>query len=188
VKEFDAILKPNGTIIYLGTPQTEMTLYRELESRGYVTTIWPARYPKDLKDRESYGHRLAPMLAGELDADPRLYWEPTDPIRFDDTDLRERELSYGKGGFALQFMLNPNLSDAEKYPLKLRDFIVGRFSMENAPTTLQWLTAASNNPSRWNWWPPPSTKSPTAYRTWPRTPNTPPAKCATPRPRRSKAR
>lgn len=144
VKEFDAILKPNGTIIYLGTPQTEMTLYRELESRGYVTTIWPARYPKDLKDRESYGHRLAPMLAAELDEDPRLYWEPTDPVRFDDTDLRERELSYGKGGFALQFMLNPNLSDAEKYPLKLRDFIVGRFSLENAPTTLQWLPNGTN--------------------------------------------
>ncbi|MFL1495762.1 DNA maturase B, partial [Pseudomonas antarctica] len=53
VKEFDAILKPGeaSTIIYLGTPQTEMTLYRELENRGYVTTIWPARYPKDQKDR-----------------------------------------------------------------------------------------------------------------------------------------
>ena len=146
VKEFDAILKPGeaSTIIYLGTPQTEMTLYRELEKRGYVTTIWPARYPKDLKDRESYGHRLASMIAGELDADGTLYWQPTDPVRFDDTDLRERELSYGKGGFALQFMLNPNLSDAEKYPLKLRDFIVGRFSLETAPTTFQWLPNGNN--------------------------------------------
>ncbi|WP_236692215.1 phage terminase large subunit [Pseudomonas fildesensis] len=146
VKEFDAILKPGeaSTIIYLGTPQTEMTLYRELENRGYVTTIWPARYPKDQKDRESYGHRLAPMIANELEADGTLYWKPTDPVRFDDTDLRERELSYGKGGFALQFMLNPNLSDAEKYPLKLRDFIVGRFSLDTAPTTLQWLPNGNN--------------------------------------------
>ncbi|WP_201778995.1 phage terminase large subunit [Pseudomonas fildesensis] len=146
VKEFDAILKPGeaSTIIYLGTPQTEMTLYRELENRGYVTTIWPARYPKNQKDRESYGHRLAPMIANELEADGTLYWKPTDPVRFDDTDLRERELSYGKGGFALQFMLNPNLSDAEKYPLKLRDFIVGRFSLDTAPTTLQWLPNGNN--------------------------------------------
>ncbi|UZT50117.1 terminase large subunit [Enterobacter phage 02_vB_Eclo_IJM] len=45
VKEFDAILKPGGTVIYLGTPQTEMTLDRQLEGRGYSTTIWPARYP-----------------------------------------------------------------------------------------------------------------------------------------------
>ncbi|OZO00940.1 DNA maturase B [Pseudomonas sp. IB20] len=146
VKEFDAILKPGdaSTIIYLGTPQTEMTLYRELENRGYVTTIWPARYPKDQKDRESYGHRLAPMITRELEADGTLYWKPTDPVRFDDADLRERELSYGKGGFALQFMLNPNLSDAEKYPLKLRDFIVGRFSLDTAPTTLQWLPNGNN--------------------------------------------
>jgi hypothetical protein len=144
VKEFDAILKPGGTIIYLGTPQTEMTLYRELEGRGYVTTIWPARYPKDQKDWESYGPRLAPMLQAELMTDEGLFWQPTDPVRFDDKDLRERELSYGKGGFALQFMLNPNLSDAEKYPLKLRDFIVGTFDMMKGPTTLTWMPNASN--------------------------------------------
>ncbi len=144
VKEFDAILKPGGTIIYLGTPQTEMTLYRELEGRGYVTTIWPARYPKDQADWDSYGPRLAPMLAAELQADGSLFWAPTDEVRFDDKDLRERELSYGKGGFALQFMLNPNLSDMEKYPLKLRDFIVGTFAQDKGPTTLIWMPNASN--------------------------------------------
>ncbi|WZX11508.1 DNA packaging protein B [Pseudomonas phage YZU-PF-006] len=144
VKEFDAILKPGGTIIYLGTPQTEMTLYRELEGRGYVTTIWPARYPKDKADWDSYGPRLAPMLDAELRADGSLFWAPTDSVRFDDKDLRERELSYGKGGFALQFMLNPNLSDMEKYPLKLRDFIVGTFAQDKGPTTLVWMPNASN--------------------------------------------
>lgn len=150
VKEFDAILKPNGTIIYLGTPQTEMTLYRELEDRGYSTTIWPARYPRDEADLESYFHakggrsRLDPDMLAELEADPRLFWKPTDPVRFDEADLRERELSYGKGGFALQFMLNPNLSDIEKYPLKLRDFIVAALDMSMAPTTWQWLPNPRN--------------------------------------------
>jgi hypothetical protein len=144
VKEFDAILKPGGTIIYLGTPQTEMTLYRELENRGYTTTIWPARYPRDHKDLENYGHRLAPMLLKELMADEGLFWQPTDPVRFDDEDLRERELSYGKGGFALQFMLNPNLSDAERYPLKLRDLIVAALDGEKAPLSYQWLPNNGN--------------------------------------------
>ncbi len=143
VKEFDAILKPGGTIIYLGTPQTEMTLYRELEGRGYVTTIWPARYPKDQADLDSYGPRLAPMLLRDMQAGAD-FWEPTDTVRFDDKDLRERELSYGKGGFALQFMLNPNLSDMEKYPLKLRDFIVGTFALDKGPTTLTWLPNTAN--------------------------------------------
>lgn len=159
VKEFDAILKPDGTIIYLGTPQTEMTLYRELEDRGYVTTIWPARYPRDLKDLESYWQpykkdgdgrvtgdrsRLAPAMLAELEADPRLFWAPTDPVRFDEQDLRERELSYKKAGFALQFMLNPSLGDIEKYPLKLRDFIVAPLSLDTAPTTWQWLPNPNN--------------------------------------------
>lgn len=145
VKEYDAILKPNGTIIYLGTPQCEQTLYRELENRGYCTTIWTARYPKDKADLESYGERLAPMLMNDLkDNAEALYWQPTDPIRFDDEDLRERELSYGKAGFAMQFMLNPNLSDAERYPLKLRDFIVAALEVTKAPLTYGWLPNPQN--------------------------------------------
>ena len=145
VKEFDAILKPGGTIIYLGTPQNEMTLYRELEGRGYTTTIWPARYPRDKKDWQSYGDRLAPMLQAELEEDPEsFYWRPTDEVRFDDTDLKERELSYGKAGFALQFMLNPNLSDAEKYPLKLRDLIVADLDPASSPLVYQWLPNPQN--------------------------------------------
>lgn len=145
VKEFDAILKPGGTIIYLGTPQNEMTLYRELEGRGYTTTIWPARYPLDRKDWQSYGDRLAPMLQAELEEDPEsFYWRPTDEVRFDDTDLKERELSYGKAGFALQFMLNPNLSDAEKYPLKLRDLIVADLDPASSPMVYQWLPNPQN--------------------------------------------
>lgn len=145
VKEFDAILKPGGIIIYLGTPQNEMTLYRELEGRGYTTTIWPARYPRDRKDWQSYGDRLAPMLQAELEEDPEsFYWRPTDEVRFDDTDLKERELSYGKAGFALQFMLNPNLSDAEKYPLKLRDLIVADLDPESSPMVYQWLPNPQN--------------------------------------------
>lgn len=150
VKEFDAILKPGGTIIYLGTPQTEMTLYRELETRGYSTTIWPARYPRDQKELESYFHasgnrsRIAPLMLQELEDDPRLYGAPTDPVRFDEDDLRERELSYKKAGFAMQFMLNPNLGDAEKFPLKLRDFIVAALDGEKAPTTWQWLPNPRN--------------------------------------------
>lgn len=143
VKEFDAVLKPNGHVLYLGTPQTEMTIYRELENRGYKTTIWTARYPADRKDFESYGGRLAPMLVRDLETNPKLYGKPTDE-RFDDDDLNERALSYGKAGFALQFMLNPNLSDAERYPLKLRDLIVGMFPVDTAPMTLTWMPNRSN--------------------------------------------
>lgn len=145
VKEFDAILKPNPEcmVIYLGTPQNEQSLYNELLKRGYTTLIWPARYPKDDKQRSAYGDRLAPFLAAKYDAAPEeLSWQPTDPQRFTHEDLLEREISYGKAGFALQFMLDTSLSDAEKYPLRLRDLIVAEFSITSAPMVWEWLPGA----------------------------------------------
>lgn len=156
VKEFDAILMstedlasiglPPGEIVYLGTPQTEMTVYGALEGRGYDIRIWPARYP-DGKRRDRYGPRLAPMLATALATDPTLATQcggrgaPTDPGRFTDLDLCEREASYGRSGFALQFMLDPALSDAERYPLKLADLMVMDLDAKLGPVSLAWASS-----------------------------------------------
>ena len=52
-------------------------------------------------------------------ADDTLVGQPTDTLRFSDFDLLEREASYGGSGFALQFMLDTRLSDAQRYPLKV---------------------------------------------------------------------
>ncbi len=134
VTEFDAVLKPldSSRIIYLGTPQTEESLYDVLQDKGYVTRIWPSRYPK--QDQVArYGDRIAPSLMQELDADPTKEWEPTDPMRFDEGDLIERELSYGRSGYALQFQLDTSLSDADRHPLKLKDLIVMSVDTDTAP-------------------------------------------------------
>lgn len=140
VKEFDAVIKPNGTIIYLGTPQNEMSLYNELQERGYTAIIYPARYPYDDAHRASYGDKLAKFIADKYDSDPKRYaGKPTDPLRFNEEDLQKRELSYRRAGFLLQFMLDTSLSDADKYPLKLKDLIVGSFSLDEAPMKLTWL-------------------------------------------------
>ena len=134
VKEFDAVLKPEGKIIYLGTPQNEMSLYNVLLSRGYDMRVWPARYPTLERAEKAYGGRLAPFLYETLQEKlEAVYGLPTDDKRFDDTDLLERELSYGRSGFALQFMLDTSLSDANKYPLKLSDLIVYSCDKDTAP-------------------------------------------------------
>ncbi|MGQ5253982.1 phage terminase large subunit [Xanthomonas arboricola pv. corylina] len=138
IKEFDAVLKPGGQVIYLGTPQTEESLYNKLPERGYDIRIWPARFPKDMKQRVAYGAMLAPMIAAAFDDNQALAWTPTDSKRFDEKDLMEREASYGRAGFALQFMLDTTLSDAEKYPLKLSDFIVMDVDREVAPIRVVW--------------------------------------------------
>jgi len=137
VKEFDAVLKPDGKIIYLGTPQNEMSLYNVLLNRGYEMRVWPARYPTLERAEKAYGGKLAPTLYESLQTNlEAVYGLPTDPKRFDDDDLLERELSYGRSGFALQFMLDTSLSDANKYPLKLSDLLVYSCDKDTAPEKL----------------------------------------------------
>jgi|TARA_R100000951_G_scaffold114785_3_gene120829 hypothetical protein len=135
VKEFDAVLKPEGKIIYLGTPQCEMSLYNTLTERGYQLRVWPARYPRAEK-LINYSDRLAPILLSSFEEDPELEWQPTDPKRFHEEDLLERELSYGRSGFALQFMLDTSLSDGDRYPLKLSDLLVMSCDSTTAPEKL----------------------------------------------------
>lgn len=136
--EFDAILSPNGRTMYLGTPQSEMTVYTELYKKGYEMRIYPARVPTR-EEADLYGAKLAPMIREmmlERDAG-----QSTDPLRFTDVDLAERELSYGRSGFQLQFMLNPSLADGDKYPLKIDDLVIAAVN-DKLPEEVYW----SNNP------------------------------------------
>ena len=138
VKEFDAIIKPEvGRIIFLGTPQTEMSLYNTLEERGYKTKIWTALYPTK-EQTIGYGSKLSTIISNITDKEGK----PTDPERFDDIDLLERLSSYGRSGFNLQFMLDTTMSDANRYPLKLNDLIVasGCTTWKKAPAQIQWAS------------------------------------------------
>ena len=142
VKEFDAVLKPGGSVVYLGTPQTEMSLYETLPERGYEVRIWPSRYPEE-KQVIRYSNKLAPFIQDRLDRGA-IVGDPTDPLRFDAEDLLERELSYGRSGFALQFQLDTSLSDADKYPLKLSDLIIMGVDSTTAPEKPVWTKDPRN--------------------------------------------
>lgn len=139
VKEFDAILKPGGQVVYLGTPQTESSLYNLLSARGYAVRIWPVLYPSE-EERLAYGERLAPDVEEDL-AKGATVGQTTEPARFSMLDLEERRMSYGAAGFALQFMLNTSLSDADRYPLKLRDLVVTSLNPELAPERIIWAAS-----------------------------------------------
>lgn len=135
-----AILMPGGDSIGLGTPQSTQTIYSGFEERGYKIRIWPARYPNE-EQLAKYEGRLAPSMERRLADDSGLVGKPTDPMRFDDADLLEREAEYGRSGFALQFMLDTTLSDENRYPLKLRDLIVMDVDSERAPARITWATS-----------------------------------------------
>lgn len=142
VKEFDAVLVPGGEVTYLGTPQSEQSLYNILPTRGYEVRIWPARYPQVTTD--AYWSRLAPSIQKAIEDNPALSMDcfgrgaPTEPTRFHDIDLMERMASYGRGGFAMQFMLSTTLSDKDRYPLKLSDFMVLSLNPAMAPVAAVW--------------------------------------------------
>lgn len=134
VKEFDAILKPQGRVLYLGTPQVEDTLYTKLLARGYDMRIYPAEIPER---PDNYNGRLAPYVTKRVEAGwaPRT---PLDPDRFGREDLLERLTSYGAIGYALQFMLDVSPSEADKHPLKLSDLMVTDIDPEVCPARLVW--------------------------------------------------
>ena len=136
VKEFDAVIKPDGKIIFLGTPQTENSLYEKLQLRGYQCRIWPVRQPTE-EQRQRYGIRLAPYISSSNTSSGQT----TEPSRFTDEDLLVREASYGRSGFALQFMLDPRLSDQDRYPLKLSDLQVLSLDPVRGPTYAVWSNA-----------------------------------------------
>lgn len=145
-KDFSSI-NTHGETLYLGTPQSKDSIYKTLPARGFDVRIWPGRYPT----REELEHyqpgTLAPMIIEAMDADPSLMTgggldgtrgKPTDPARYDEEALQEKELDWGPEGFSLQYMLDTSLADSARTKIKLSDMIVGAWSTDSAPEVIQY--------------------------------------------------
>ena len=142
--EAESILTPkdDSRICYLGTPQTTFTVYRKLAERNYRPFVWPSRYPRKSK-LSQYEGLLAPQIVEDLETGA-LEWDVTDPDRFDNDDLIEREAAMGRSNFMLQFQLDTSLSDAEKFPLKMADLVVTSVNPESAPDAVVWCSDPQN--------------------------------------------
>ena len=140
--EAESILTPkdDSRIMYLGTPQTVFTVYRKLAERNYRPFVWPARFPRNLSNYEGL---IAPQLQEDIDQGAEK-WQVTDPDRFNEEDLIEREAAMGRSNFMLQFMLDTSLSDAEKFPLKMADLIVTSVNPKSAPDNIVWCSDPRN--------------------------------------------
>ena len=92
--EAESILTPkdDSRIMYLGTPQTTFTIYKKLAERNYRPLVWPARVPRKMTNYEGV---IAPELQADIDRGAKP-WDVTDPDRFQDDDLLEREASMGR--------------------------------------------------------------------------------------------
>ncbi len=135
-----------GDIIFLGTPQTEESIYNTLvKEMGFRCLTIPVRYPNVdklknyiLTDTQTGDNVdiLAPYLRRMFDEEKISHGQCTDS-RFGDEELLHIEAK-GKASFALQFMLDTSLSDAERYPLRQADLIVMSCNPLKAPLTVQW--------------------------------------------------
>jgi len=146
--DFEPITKTEhgkGDQIFLGTPQTEESVYNVLVvEMGFRCMCIPVRYPTREKVPNytllSAGRVPVDILAAYLralhDSGQLDYGIPTD-TRFGHDELLRTE-SKGRAEFALGYMLDTSLSDAERYPLKLHDLIVFATNVMKAPRTLQW--------------------------------------------------
>lgn len=150
-KDFTSICQ-KGRIMYLGTPQTVDSIYNNLPDRGYVIRVWTGRFPTT-EELPTYDGKLAPYLQNMMDNDPTLQigggidgsrGQPTDPVLLGEEALTKKELDQGPSYFNLQHMLNTNLSDEERHPLKTKNLVVMDFPIDEGPSEIQWLPSTPN--------------------------------------------
>lgn len=139
-KDFTSICT-SGRIIWLGTPQTQESIYNSLPGRGVAIRIWPGRYPTPAQ-MKNYGAHLDPSMRRAIELNPALQegggllgdqGKPVDPILLGEDALQKKERDQGAAYFQLQHMLSTALSDAQKYPLKPHNLVVMRGASDRFP-------------------------------------------------------
>ncbi len=150
-KDFTSICQ-KGRIMYLGTPQTTDSIYNNLPTRGYVIRVWTGRFPTK-EELPYYEGTLSPYLQNLMDNDPTLQiggglqgerGKATDPVIVNEEALCSKELDQGPAYFNLQHMLNTNLSDEQRHPLKPRNLIMMPVPVDKAPGEITWMPTPQN--------------------------------------------
>lgn len=137
-----------GRIVYLGTPQTDASIYNQLPAMGFAVRVWPGRYPT-AEQMENYGSSLAPIIRSALTLNPQLQTgggaagdqgQPTDDVLMPEMSLQGKEAKQGPSFFQLQHMLCSKLSDAMKFPLKPINIIVMRLTEQHPANVVRGMT------------------------------------------------
>jgi hypothetical protein len=149
-KDFTSICQ-KGRIMYLGTPQTVDSIYNNLSMRGYEIRVWTGRVPTN-EEAKHYGDTLAPYIRQMMD-DPKnqigggvdgTRGQPTDPVILGEEALTSKELDQGAAYFNLQHMLNTELSDENRHPLKTKNLLVMPFPIDKGPGEITWMPSPQN--------------------------------------------
>lgn len=140
IAEYEDVIIPDSAniITLIGTPQTEESVYFSSAALGYTMIRVPAEYPS--LDDENID-TIAPFLLSKIQAGVVKQGEPVYPERMDAEALARKRAITPPARYQLQMLLNTSLSDADRYPLKLRDLIVFDSDPEVFPVRLIWSNA-----------------------------------------------
>jgi hypothetical protein len=137
LRECESLVMEGGQVLYMGTPQTEESIYTKLDNAGYKIRRWPSELP-DPED-EVRSHNVSPWLIHRVRQGEAI-GSPSYPERFPLSRLIEKK-AQGLAYYNLQFLLDTSLADEERYPLKLRNLIVLDTPIDMAPSNVLWGTA-----------------------------------------------
>lgn len=131
LKEVENVRNPvdHGRVIFLGTYQSTDSIYLKLP---YEIVKFPATMP-DIDIEAEVLHVDPYILELCLEAGRSV-----DPMRFPEKVLEEKKAKLGPRNFALHYKLDPTLSDANKYPLRLEDLIVMDVPVDVFPEKVVW--------------------------------------------------
>ena len=140
VEEISALMLPPNeklnvypTVRVLGTPQSTHTIYRTIERLGYYTKIWPIEKPEP-EIVEGYGEntdgtkRLAQMIF-EHEGEPGT---PMEPQRFTPVEISGLRMKFTRPSYNRQYLLSTDLSDSERFPIKIKDAMFTEFAEKSA--------------------------------------------------------
>ena len=141
----DIVIADTANIVTaVGTPQTQDSVYFRLADLGYDLIRVPAEFPE--LDDENLG-TLASFLRerledpDDLEASPG---KPTYPERMGEEYLQNKKDITPPARYRLQMLLDPSLADEERYPLKLRHFIVFDSDPDLLPLRLLWSNESTH--------------------------------------------
>jgi len=136
LRECESLIMEGGYILYMGTPQTEESIYNKLDDAGYRICRWPAELPPP--DDEVRCRNVDEWLVRR--AREEGAGQPSYPERFPMERLLEKK-AMGLAYYNLQMLLDTALSDEERYPLKLKNLIVFDTPADMGPSNIVWGTA-----------------------------------------------
>lgn len=142
VKEFNDIIVPETQeVLFLGTPQSEDTVYDKLAERNHRILVWTAeKISTETNDSLYYG-RVQDFCVARNESE---IGDPTEPSRFSKQVLEVKKVEHGKTRYQQQFMLCPRLLDADKFPLKLSDLVVMDLDPERAHQMITWTSRSDH--------------------------------------------